>query len=290
MESIMTGILSRFPLETAPHESTNLATYGWILQTPGFNHIDSDLRDIVMRCLSEKPKDRPTIVQLLEHLWDRKTKGFPEPAEMVGQWWNSIFRPQEPRPLPAQLPPAADPVQQVLVDTAINGDLEGVVRLAKAAANQGAGPSVQGAPKRTHAQKQKEKQARKSILYGKTLVQQEQPQAQPRVPPRRGAQPKTNSPGLTGHIVNLQLKRATQISTKSVAFDAPPKPIKSSRVSKRPRKTGHKTSPRKPITVAEYVEKALPDMPVAIRNLVTRSKHLEAQLRKGDFPVYAFMK
>jgi hypothetical protein len=91
---------------------------------------------------------------------------------------------------------------------------------------------------------------------------------------------------------NIHLKRATQISTAKVTPDISPKSVKSGRVSKKApkaKKASRKVPPRKHDAIAEYVKKVLPDMPVAIRNLLTRSQHLESELEKDGLHVFSFV-
>ncbi|KAF4964184.1 hypothetical protein FSARC_7881 [Fusarium sarcochroum] len=86
---------------------------------------------------------------------------------------------------------------------------------------------------------------------------------------------------------------ASTQSSRQVKFDLPQETVKSSKISKRPskdKKLERCSSPKKSKALAAYVQKALPGMPVAIRNLVTRSEHLDARLRRGDVPVYAYMR
>ncbi|KAF4450752.1 hypothetical protein F53441_6195 [Fusarium austroafricanum] len=120
MESTMTGIYSRFPLQCAPHYTEHgksaAKTYGWMLQTPQYAHIDPELRDIVSRCLYERPQDRPSIIDLLRNIAARRVKGFPEAPEAVGEWWNKLLGPSEERPLPEPPRPNVGPAQQAMPD------------------------------------------------------------------------------------------------------------------------------------------------------------------------------
>ncbi|KAF4953865.1 hypothetical protein FGADI_5657 [Fusarium gaditjirri] len=117
MESVMTGVFSKFPYQAVAHDRTNKPTYGGILQTPEYDHIDFDLRETVKRCLYEKPKDRPTITKLLENLLRRKEQGFNDRPEFVDKWWKAVFEPQAPMPLPLETPPPASPVKQAVLET-----------------------------------------------------------------------------------------------------------------------------------------------------------------------------
>jgi hypothetical protein len=92
---------------------------------------------------------------------------------------------------------------------------------------------------------------------------------------------------------SVSIGRVTQSTTRHVKFDANTKPVVTRKISKRPskdKKGGYKTSPKKSKVLESWVKKALPVMPVAIQNLVTRAKHLDEQLRAGDVPVYAYIK
>ncbi|KAK2699632.1 hypothetical protein QWA68_002200 [Fusarium oxysporum] len=340
MESIMTGVFSKFPYQAVAHDRTNKPTYGGMLQTPDYDHIDFELRETVRRCLYEKPKDRPSITQLLRNLLGRKEQGFNDRPEFVDKWWKALFEPQGPMPLPLETPPPASPVKQAVVDSVAKGGVAIASHMAQAAGNQGAPnqppappyvlphlrhipfdqrraqPNVKEPPAQPQAQPQVhwpraqhqvQPQARQPqvqpgaqpyvpphLRRGQHQVQhQVQPQAQPYVLPhlRRGQHNVTPS-ALGEDLANISLKRATQISSTKVTPDISPKSAKSGRVSKKPQKTkkaGHKAPPRKHDAIAEYVEEALPDMPVAFRNLLTRSKYLESQLEKEGFPVYSFV-
>ncbi|KAF5628473.1 hypothetical protein F52700_8207 [Fusarium sp. NRRL 52700] len=361
MESIMTREFSRYPYQTIAHDRTNKPTYGRRLQTPQFQHIDLELRDIVTKCLHDKPKDRPSITQLLRNVLDRKLLGFNnESPESVHRWWKALLEPQAPKPIPAQAPPPANPVKQAVVAAAAKGGLAITSHMAQAAGNKGAPnqpqapPTVpprlrhvpphlrnlpinqrgaqtdvkeppaqppiqlqpppqappQGQPQgqyqgRRHDQHRAHPQARPQIqrqaqwpgAQPQVQPQAQQPQARPEaqsyIPPhlRRGQHNVTTST-LGKNLGNINLKRATQISTRKVAPGISPKSVKSGRVSKKPpkaRKADRKVPPWKHDTIAEYVVQVLPDMPVAIRNLLTRSQHLESQLKRDGFPVYSFV-
>ncbi|KAM0087495.1 hypothetical protein ACKRZS_000018 [Fusarium odoratissimum] len=316
MESIMTGVFSKFPYQAVAHDRTNKPTYGGMLQTPEYDHIDFELRETVRRCLYEKPKDRPSITQLLRNLLGRKEQGFNDRPEFVDKWWKALFEPQGPMPLPLETPPPASPVKQAVVDSVAKGGVAIASHMAQAAGNQGApnqppAPpyvlphlrhvpfdqrraqlNVKEPPAQPQAQPQGQYQAQRQVHWPRAQ-HQVQPGAQPYVPPhlRRGQHNVTPS-ALGEDLANISLKRATQISTTTVAPDISPKSAKSGRVNKKPQKTkkaGHKAPPRKHDAIAEYVEEALPDMPVAFRNLLTRSKYLESQLEKEGFPVYSFV-
>lgn len=321
----MTGVFSKFPYQAVAHDRTNKPTYGGMLQTAEYDHIDFELRETVRRCLYEKPKDRPSITQLLRNLLGRKEQGFNDHPEFVDKWWKALFEPQGPMPLPLETPPPASPVKQAVVDSVAKGGVAIASRMAQAAGNQGAPnqppappyvlphlrhvpfgqrraqPNAKEPPAQPQGQYQGQYQAQRQVHWPRAQHQvqpqarqpQVRPGAQPYVPPHlRKGQHNVTPSALGEDLANISLKRATQISSSKVAPDISPKSAKSGRVSKKPQKTkkaGYKAPPRKHDVIAEYVEEALPDMPVAFRNLLTRSKYLESQLEKEGFPVYSFV-
>src|SRR6478735_396779 len=235
MESIMTGVFSKFPYQAVAHDRTNKPTYGGMLQTPDYDHIDFELRETVRRCLYEKPKDRPSITQLLRNLLGRKEQGFNDRPEFVDKWWKALFEPQGPMPLPLETPPPASPVKQAVVDSVAKGGVAIASHMAQAAGNQGA-PNQPPAPPYVLPHL-------RHIPFDQRRAQQQvqhqvQPQAQPYVLPhlRRGQHNVTPS-ALGEDLANISLKRATQISSTKVAPDISPKSAKSGRVSKKPQKT-----------------------------------------------------
>ncbi|KAJ4261557.1 hypothetical protein NW762_006985 [Fusarium torreyae] len=129
------------------------------------------------------------------------------------------------------------------------------------------------------------------------------PVGSPHFPPTHAPPPASRHPP-SAEFKTLSINRAVQSSTKQVSsasgrpsrqvkFGLSQKNSKSSKIGKRSsrdKKLERWSSPKKSKTLAAYVQNALPGMPVAIRNLVTRSEHLDARLRRGDVPVYAYMK
>ncbi|KAF4424732.1 hypothetical protein FACUT_10221 [Fusarium acutatum] len=185
MESIMTREFSRFPYQAVFHDETNKPTYGGRLQTPQFEHIDFELRQTVTRCLHEKPKDRPRITQLLRNVLGRKWQGFNnEGRESVHEWWKALLEPQEPKPIPSQAPPPANPVKQAVVASAAQGGLAIASHMAQAAGNQGAPNQPQVAPHiPPHIQQILNQQRAQPHINGPPGQPPVQPQAPPKVLP-----------------------------------------------------------------------------------------------------------
>ncbi|KAF4465190.1 hypothetical protein FALBO_7959 [Fusarium albosuccineum] len=78
-----------------------------------------------------------------------------------------------------------------------------------------------------------------------------------------------------------------------VRFTSPNGNVRPSRVGKRApkdKKTVHRKRVTKKRVINEYVEKALPSMPVAIRNLAMRTKYLDAKLVEKAIAAYAYVK
>ncbi|KAF5017720.1 hypothetical protein F66182_10318 [Fusarium sp. NRRL 66182] len=118
-----------------------------------------------------------------------------------------------------------------------------------------------------------------------------------------------SSRGDSAEFSSISIKRVINTSTQQVsgkkthASASPQRPeqarlalaqgiSKPGKISKRPSK-GKKFKRRRcpeSKVLAAYVQKVLPDMPVAIRNLVTRSQHLDVRLNAGDIPAYAYMR
>ncbi|KAG5790434.1 hypothetical protein H9Q69_010516 [Fusarium xylarioides] len=434
MESIITGEMCSFPYRTVIHDRTNKPTYGGRLQSPQFHHIDLELRDIVASCLHEKPKDRPRITHLLRNVLDRKQLGFNnEDSESVHRWWETLFEPQQPNPIPSQAPPPANPVKQAVVASAAKGGPAIASHMAQAARNQGvpnqpqvpphipphiqqilnqrrAQPDIKGPPAQPPAQPPVrppvQPQAPPKVLphlqhvpthlrnlpfdQRGTQPGVREPHAQHQAPPQAQAPPQVQAqappkhnlrfsfkPNGLGLLLKLLLKLllearinvkssaksslkstgpkpstkvSTKVSTKadvkvnfevnvkvsvrasiefspepglksnvkltgldpslkfnlkfnlklsSLKFDLEPSLMfhltyegANKMVSKKApkaKKASRKVPPQKHDAIAEYVKKVLPDMPVAIRNLLTRSQHLESQLEKDGFPVYTFV-
>ncbi|KAF5596339.1 hypothetical protein FPANT_4427, partial [Fusarium pseudoanthophilum] len=181
MESIMTREICRFPYQTVIHDQTRKPTYGGRLQNPQFRHIDLELRNIVASCLHEKPKDRPRVTDLLKSVLDRRQRGFNnEGPESVRKWWETLFEPQAPKPIPAQAPPPANPVKQAVVASAVKGGLAIASHMAQAARNQGA-PNQPHIP--PHIQQILNQQRANPKVKGPPAQPPVQPQVAPHIPP-----------------------------------------------------------------------------------------------------------
>ncbi|KAI1325849.1 kinase-like domain-containing protein [Xylariaceae sp. FL0255] len=65
-------------------------TDGATLLYPGFNSVDKDLRNLVMRCLWRRDNDRPTLQQASDEarkaLRDRRPDSFPDPARETDEY------------------------------------------------------------------------------------------------------------------------------------------------------------------------------------------------------------
>ncbi|RBR03166.1 hypothetical protein FVER53590_09603 [Fusarium verticillioides] len=223
MESIMTREFSRFPYQTVIHDRTNKPTYGGKLQNPQFHHIDLELRDIVARCLHEKPKDRPRITHLLKNVLDRKQLGFNnESPESVHTWWETLFEPQAPKPIPAQAPPPANPVKQAVVASAAKGGLAIASHMAQAARNQGA-PNQPHIP--PHIQQILNQQRAKPKVKGPPAQPPVQPPGQPPVQPPAPPKVLPHLLHVPAHLRNLPFdQRGVQYGPKEppAQHQAPP--------------------------------------------------------------------
>lgn len=471
MESIATGVFARYPFQCGPHMNRHgraaTQTYGWQLMDPEYSHIDEELREIICRCLNERPQDRPTVVQLIREVERRKAKGFSQPEEAVKKWWTDLLHPNEELRLPAQRKAKAGAVKQAVADRMDPSSLiqkairDPVARVRKSvkvqAAGHGrhpkAGASKSKAPRRRRSgdegqgdaipntrrvdglirpirgrrkvpqveprKEDKEdnpiisqslgagflnQKAKRSIhpgieirasppypdsrpyfsaagedlppsfflertfghdhlptgRYGSGSVDsdglpttaipirgsssmdiddEDMPQdlgqatiaelrargapfgKTPPAPAAAGDDPynprqpadKPDSPwwppthalptprpranvresSKSNKFKSVSISRVTQSTTRHVKFDTNTKPAVTRKIIKRPakdKKGGYKTGPKKSKVLESWVKKALPVMPVAIQNLVTRAKHLDEQLRAGDVPVYAYIK
>ncbi|KAF5718430.1 hypothetical protein FGLOB1_1620 [Fusarium globosum] len=182
MESIITREFSRFPYKAVDHDETNKPTHGGRLQTPQFQHIDMELRQIVTRCLHEKPKDRPLITQILRNILGRKEQGFNNKGpQSVHQWWKALFEPQAPKPIAAQAPPPANPVKQAVVASAAKGGLAIASHMVQAVGNQGA-PNQPQAPRNTPPHLRRAQPNMKETPAQPPVQPQVPPQVQPQAP------------------------------------------------------------------------------------------------------------
>jgi hypothetical protein len=129
----------------------------------------------------------------------------------------------------------------------------------------------------------------------------QQPAAKPNSPwwppthalPTTRPRAKVRESSKSSQFKSVSISRVTQSTARHVRFDTNTKPVVTSKISKWPakdKKGGYKTGPKKSKVLESWVKKALPVMPVAIQNLVTRARHLNEQLRDGDVPIYAYIK
>ncbi|KAJ4007104.1 hypothetical protein NW752_010524 [Fusarium irregulare] len=122
--------------------------------------------------------------------------------------------------------------------------------------------------------------------------------ASPLIPPGQGPNNLQRQPPSTGW--KMSINRATQRPAKYVKFDMPPSPDKELKAHVKilsPKIQGVVRGPssKKPKylkskAMRTFVQKALPHMPVTLRNLMSRTKELDSQLTIGTVPVYAYLK
>lgn len=64
-----------------PHEEFQFSYGGYLLQQddPSFSHVDHELRELVVRCMMELPRDRPELTEL-EHIFKAKLHPIPPPG------------------------------------------------------------------------------------------------------------------------------------------------------------------------------------------------------------------
>lgn len=92
----------------------------------------------------------------------------------------------------------------------------------------------------------------------------------------------------------MSINRATQHPTKDAKTGASQQPSKEHKVHKKvlslkQQKVVRRSRSKKSKALEAYVREAMPYLPVAIRNLMARRKKLEAQLKIGAVPVYAYL-
>ena len=122
--------------------------------------------------------------------------------------------------------------------------------------------------------------------------------ASPLIPPGQGPNNLQRQPPSTGW--RMSINRATQRPAKYVKFDMPPSPAQELKahvkiLSPKIQRVVRGPSPKKPKylkskAMRTFVQKALPHMPVTLRNLMSRTKELDSQLTIGTVPVYAYLK
>lgn len=122
--------------------------------------------------------------------------------------------------------------------------------------------------------------------------------ASPLIPPGQDPDNLQRQPPSTGW--KMSINRATQRPAKYVKFDIPPSPTKELKahveiLSPKIQRVVRGPSSKKPKYLKSkamriFVRKALPHMPVTLRNLMSRTKELESQLMIGTVPVYAYLK
>ncbi|EKJ79063.1 hypothetical protein FPSE_00811 [Fusarium pseudograminearum CS3096] len=93
----------------------------------------------------------------------------------------------------------------------------------------------------------------------------------------------------------MSINRATQNPARRVRFEDPLKPSKTSKVQKKllsssTRKAKRVPGPKKSQALEALVQGDTSYMPVAVQNIMSRSKHLEARLKIDAIPIYAYLK
>jgi hypothetical protein len=122
--------------------------------------------------------------------------------------------------------------------------------------------------------------------------------APPLFPPAQDPNNLQRQPPSTGW--KMSINRATQRPAKCVKFGMPPSSAKELKAhvkipSPKIQRMVRGPSSKKPKylkskAIRMFVRKALPHMPVTIRNLMSRTKELESQLIIGTVPIYAYLK
>ncbi|RGP79862.1 hypothetical protein FLONG3_2042 [Fusarium longipes] len=112
--------------------------------------------------------------------------------------------------------------------------------------------------------------------------------AAPILPPAQGQN--NTRPGRASDDPVASINRATQRPTRRVRFDTTRNSSEKFRVHKKPFSPKVQKVVNKPIALSAYVQDVMSHMPVAIGNLLSRSKELNAQLDVGAIPVYAHIK
>ncbi|CAG1963149.1 unnamed protein product [Fusarium graminearum] len=102
-------------------------------------------------------------------------------------------------------------------------------------------------------------------------------------------------PGRPSDNFVMSINRATQNPARRVRFDDPLKPSKTSKVQKKllsssTRKVKRVPGPKKSQALEALVQGDTSNLPVAVQNIMSRVKHLEARLKIDAIPIYAYLK
>ncbi|KAM5374642.1 hypothetical protein ACJZ2D_006420 [Fusarium nematophilum] len=129
MEAVITLVYHVHPFKAGFYQATNgLAsgkTYGWLLTTSKYDHVDMALRDIVSQCQFGLPAERPSITTLLRKIEVRKQLGFDSSNEDMAAWWKAFFGPEPEMPEDVSPPPETidEAIDQAMADDILPGPL-----------------------------------------------------------------------------------------------------------------------------------------------------------------------
>ncbi|KAM0430541.1 hypothetical protein ACHAPT_005890 [Fusarium lateritium] len=323
MESVITLYLQVYPFDAGYMDSLDGTqsgnTYGWLLQDPVYSHFDAELRDIILQCQFELPGERPSITTLLRQIAIRNRQPFEETPEDMAECWREFFGPSEPAPMPDPMPPAdADAIepQHQIPRRPVGGpptNLRVPQRIARRPVGDPPAPPVPTWLQRTDGlpspsfetvdlnkndtpipdmemlDDAEEAPSQFSWAPGESRTHLNRARAKPdgSLSESGGDEPPVRN---TQRRVRFnQPKRTTrQGKTKRTGSTYDRSGIKQfgTRVNKRVSgvNTHTKTS-----NFDMFAQTASDDgMPIAIRNLMVRSKYLEQRLADGNFPDYAY--
>lgn len=95
MESVITKSWCSHPMTTMKYEAGDKRCFGdsyaWRLCRPEYDYIEPELLDLIAQCQFEKPRDRPSLSYLLEHVCGRKHHGFEESDNETRSFWDEFW-------------------------------------------------------------------------------------------------------------------------------------------------------------------------------------------------------
>ncbi|KAM0335438.1 hypothetical protein ACHAQA_000484 [Verticillium albo-atrum] len=72
-------------------------TYGGALADERFNHVEVELRELVIRCMAHDPADRPDLAELFQIIQNRLQGQFPVDGAELDQWYQDMFARPSPQ-------------------------------------------------------------------------------------------------------------------------------------------------------------------------------------------------
>lgn len=277
-----------------------------------YNWLDKDLCDTLMQCLFEKPIDRPDVITLLKQIEERKRKGFNMPRDRMEDWWTKhVGSLSTNTPIPEvseRARRAEDPARQAMADgMGIAAAMDGRVGASFGDGMDWDGPRPPARDRagRRDERKHRDAHERRGRVDEDNAGAKQTEDLQRRLNDLRVGQAFGRSAVVAGPSPQLEVvkdKKSTtgkgSKSSKKVSFAFPLGQPAQNGIRKRAQKTKTKTKRTraqhkfraKTTAIELLVQQVLPDMPVALRNLVVRAQDLDERIRQGSIPRYAFVR